>query len=361
MVHESEPGHADLTAAALRALGGIVRADPPAALEATTPSVHVPARPGTVVRGQIPTDLPPAVTIASGDVVRVDTVSHQGIGDDVHPVDFFGVFGIPADEVLDDVVDVYEQVPRPGGASAHVLTGPIHVDGAVVGDTVEIRMLAADLRVPYGVNHASPGGGVLPDLLERPQVRVLHAVDGHYRFAPGISIPVAAFPGIVAVAPPKGDEPVSARPPGPWGGNIDLKDLTVGARLFLPVFAAGAQIFVGDPHGAQGDGEVDGTAVEHSSAYTLGIVRHPGLAIDAPVAATSRHVIALGIDERLDRALEQALRRALELIVGMTGGALDAADAYALCSLAADVAVAEAVNHTSTVAVRIPRSIFTGA
>jgi acetamidase/formamidase len=344
--------------AALRRLGRMLADGRPADTQDTAVDLHVASRPGSVVWGHLPTDLPSVGTVASGAVVRIDTVSHQGLHTDVHPIEFFGALGISADEVLDDVVDVFEQVPRPDGASSHVLTGPLWVEGAEPGDAIEVRLLAADLRVDYGINNARPGAGVLPGLLDEPSVRLLRAEQGRYRFASGVSVPVTPFPGIVAVAPPRGSGFVSARPPDRWGGNLDVKDLTAGSRLFLPVFAAGAQLFVGDPHGAQGDGEVDGTAVEHSSSYTLEVVHHPGLALDAPVVDTPTHVVALGIDTDLGVALESALGRAIALMVGLGGGELDAGDAYALCSLAADVAVAEAVNHTAVVVVRIPRAIF---
>jgi acetamidase/formamidase len=344
--------------AALRRLGRMLADGGPEDPQDTAVDLHVASRPGSVVWGHLPTDLPPVGTVTSGAVVRIDTVSHQGLHTDVHPIEFFGALGIEPDEVLDDVVDVFEQVPRPDGSSSHVLTGPLCVEGAEPGDAIEVRVLAADLRVDYGINNARPGAGVLTGLLDEPSVRLLRAEQGRYRFAPGVTIPAAPFPGIVAVAPPPGSGFVSARPPDRWGGNLDVKDLTAGSRLFLPVFADGAQLFVGDPHGAQGDGEVDGTAIEHSSSYTLRILHHRGLAIDAPVVDSPTHVVALGIDTDLDAALEAALARAIGLVVGLGGGALDVADAYALCSLAADVAVAEAVNHTGVVVVRIPRSVF---
>lgn len=331
-----------------------------------SPSVHIPSRPKTVVWGHIPTGRAPVATVASGTTARIDTVSQQGMTTDAHPVAFFDALGVPEAQVLDDVIDIYESVPRPR-ASGHVLTGPLHITDAQPGDTLEIRLLAADLRVPYGVNRGKPGSGVLPELLGQESLRLLRADGDRFAFAPGIEIPLAPFPGILAVAPPEGSGPVTSRPPDRWGGNLDLKELTAGSRLFLPVHARGAQFFVGDPHSAQGDGEVNGTAIEHSSSYTLQFVLHRGLGLDLPVADTPQHIIAMGIDVDLDVALAAALSQAIELLIGLTetgafvGTRLDVADAYALCSLAVDFAVAEGVNHTKVVHAKIPRSIFVGA
>ena len=329
------------------------------------PLLHVPSRPETVVWGHIPTGRAPVATIDSGTTVRIDTVSQQGMTTDAHPMAFFEALGIPAADVLGDVVDIYESVPRPE-TSGHVLTGPLHVAGARSGDTLEIHLLAAELRVPYGVNRGKPGSGVLPDILHGESLRLLRTDGERFAFAPGICVPQAPFPGILAVAPPEGSGFVTSRPPDRWGGNLDLKELTAGSRLFLPVHARGAQFFVGDPHSAQGDGEVNGTAIEHSTSYTCMFVLHPGLGLDVPVAESPAHYIAMGIDVDLDVALEAALTQAIELLVGLTatgafvGTRLDVADAYALCSIAVDFAVAEGVNHTKVVHAKIPKSIFTG-
>lgn len=344
--------------ASAQALGRLLAAERPLA-GAPAASVHVPSRPETVMRARIPTGRAPIASVVPGTVVVIDTVSQQGISTDVHPIDFFSAFGVPPDEILRDAIDIYEQVPRPAGiAGGHVLTGPIHVEGAVPGDVLEVRILAAELRVPYGINRVRPGGGVLPDLAAEESVRLLRVEGDRFRFAPGISFPVAPFPGIVAVAPPEDAGEVLSRPPGRWGGNLDLKELTAGARLFLPVWAAGAQLYVGDPHGAQGDGEVDGSAVEQSSTYTLQLELHRGLHLAWPVAVTGTHLLPMGVDEDLDVAFEIALAQAIDLLVGYSDGALTADDAYALCSVAVDFAIAEGVNGTKVVYGRIPTSLF---
>ena len=353
-------------AAPLHALGSLLRerADGHRASDARdnpdTPDAVLPSRPDTVVWGHIPAARAPVVTVASGDVVRIDTLSHQGLLTDRAPVDFFAAFGVAAAAVLPDATEVHRDVQRPMGAGGHVLTGPVWVDGARPGDTLEVRLLDATPRVPFGVNHGAPGAGVLPDLLTRPSTRVLVLDEQRhgFPFAEGILVPLAPFPGIVTVAPPPQDTIVSSRPPGPWGGNLDCRDLEPGASLFLPVFADGAQCYVGDPHAAQGDGEVNGTAIEQSMTFTVQFLLHKDLALASPMAETPTAYLAMGIDEDLDVALRRALRNAVDFLVGYCRGTLTPDDAYALCSIAVDFEITEAVNHTKVVHGRIAKDLF---
>jgi acetamidase/formamidase len=124
------------------------------------------------------------------------------------------------------------------------------------------------------------------------------------------------------------------------------------------VFRPGAGLYLGDPHGAQGDGEVNGTAIEQSCTFTIEVVVHPGVAPTWPVALTSDRIICTGIDGDLRRALEAAVQALVEFVVGWTGETLTAPDAYALCSLAADIGIAEAVNGEHVVYAALPTSVF---
>src|SRR5215467_3287533 len=118
------------------------------------PDATLRSTPETVVWGYFAADIPPALRIKSGQTVRVDTVSHGGVNTGVDPVTFFGRYGIAAADVLKDAIDIYEKVSRPRGASAHILTGPIYIEEAEPGDMLEVRTLALDYRVPYGVNNS---------------------------------------------------------------------------------------------------------------------------------------------------------------------------------------------------------------
>ena len=251
---------------------------------------HVlPSRPETLNWGWYPIDKEPVLRISSGETVRIHTLTHVGATQNEDPVEFLTGLGVPREEILDDVIDFWasrEGRPREG-RSGHVITGPIHVEGAEPGDMLEIRILDIETRVPWGVNSTSGRGGVFSPSypgardddtpLAIPAGRHLirtGEVDGREVafFSPDIQVPLAPFMGILAVAPdPVVGEPgvtvpgvQGSRPPGAFGGNLDVKDLTAGTTVYLPVFHPGALFYTGDPHGAQGDGEVSGTAIEQS-------------------------------------------------------------------------------------------------
>ncbi|MGH7673636.1 MAG: acetamidase/formamidase family protein, partial [Gemmatimonadales bacterium] len=239
---------------------------------------HLRSAPETVSWGWIAADREPVMRVKSGQTVRIDTVTHQGLNTDRDPVAFFGAAGIAAGTVLPDASDIYRQVKRVEGAGPHILTGPIHVEGAQPGDMLEVRVLDVAIRVPYGANSTGPGWGAAPDLLKEPEQKVIK-LDLKRRvalFARGVEVPLAPFMGIVAVAPPPALRRVSTKPPGAFGGNIDFRHLTTGATLYLPVFNDGALFYTGDGHACQGDGEVDGTAIEISLTPTLQLIVHKG-------------------------------------------------------------------------------------
>src|SRR5258708_39654475 len=187
-----------------------------------TPDATLRSTPETVIWGYLTADLPPALTIKSGQTVKIDTVSHQGLMSKDDPATFFGAAGIPPGEVLQDAKDIYGMVGRVKGLSAHVLTGPLYVEGAEPGDMLEVRMRKIDLRVPSGVNNSGPRTGVLGDLLTAPAPKIikLDVARNVALFSPDIEVPLAPFMGIMAVAPPRDVLMVSSRPPPPWGGNM---------------------------------------------------------------------------------------------------------------------------------------------
>jgi acetamidase/formamidase len=238
-------------------------------------------------------------------------------------VTFLGSLGVELKEISQDVLDFWASRPgRPreerGG---HILTGPIYIAGAQPGDMLKVQILELSTRVPYGINNPNPTGGVfgpsypgtrpgdpLPDIPPGTRRVIRTAMVGGREvalFSETIHVPLAPFMGVMAVAPldPVVGQPgvtvpgiQSSRPPGPFGGNMDLKDLTVGSRLYLPVFHPGARFYVGDPHSAQGDGEVSGAAIEQSLSGVFRFILHKGKTIPAPRAETDTHYILMGID-----------------------------------------------------------------
>src|SRR5262249_36607451 len=135
---------------------------------ATGVDKNVPSNPDTVVWGHLPASRAPVARIRSEQTVAIDTVSHQGLINGTDPVKFFGAAAIAAKDVLPDAIEIYNKVQRPKDAGAHVLTGPIYIEGAEPGDMLEVRVVDIVLRVPYGVNNSNKGTGVLPDLHDKP-------------------------------------------------------------------------------------------------------------------------------------------------------------------------------------------------
>ncbi len=131
--------------------------------------------------------------------------------------------------------------------------------------------------------------------------------------------------------------------PRAFGGNLDNKELTAGSTLFLPVFVEGALFSCGDGHGAQGDGEVNVTAIETALTGTFEFHVRRDLRLTTPRAETPDHVVTMGLDPDLDRCAERALREMIDLVVARTGITRD--EAYALCSIAADLRVTQTVNQ----------------
>jgi acetamidase/formamidase len=316
--------------------------------------------PETVSWGWISADRAPVLRVKSGQTVRIDTVSHQGLNTPRDPVAFFGAAGVAPGEVLKDASEIYRAVRREDRAGPHILTGPIHVEGAQPGDMLEVRVLDVEIRVPYGVNATGPGSGVVPDLLTKSEQKIikLDLKRNVALFAKEVEVPLAPFMGIVAVAPPPQLKRVSTKPPGAFGGNIDFKHLVAGSTLYLPVFNEGALFYTGDGHACQGDGEVDGTAIEISLTPTLQLIVHKGAgkSMNWPRAEDAANCYSMGMGPTLDEALKNAIREAVDFLKGRAG--LSTAEAYALCSLAVDFRIGEAVNNVQLVYGVIPKRLF---
>jgi acetamidase/formamidase len=320
---------------------------------------YVESTPANVVWGYIPSGRDPVATVRSGQSVRIDTLSHQPISGGVDPLKFFAAAGVGPNRVLQQIMDVYTKVPRPTDAGAHVLTGPIYVEGAEPGDMLEVRVMHIDFRTPYGVNNSGQGSGVLPNVHAKPYPKIIK-FDLERRvalFAPGIEIPLSPFMGIMAVTPPAGTLPTT-RPPGIYGGNLDFHRLTVGSSLYLPVFQPGAMFYTGDSHAVQGDGEVNGTAIEASLAPVFQFIVHKGggKGMKWPRAEDASNYYVMGMDVDLNIALREAVQESASFMQQQRN--LSPGDAYSLASIATHFGVAEAVNHVGVIYGGIPKRIF---
>lgn len=340
---------------------------------------YLPARPDTVMWGRLPCAADaPVLEISPGESVTIDTVSHEGLLEDQgkDPRAFFARHGVAPGQVLDDAVEIARAVRRdPRTDGPHVVTGPIRVAGARPGDLLEITVERLLPRVPYGVISNRHGRGALPGELprgestvsvfssvrasERGPVGVLPAMEGG---DPAISFPIAPFLGTMGVAVAGAERPHSV-PPGAHGGNIDINLLVEGARLYLPVQVAGALAYVGDPHFAQGDGEVALTALEASLRATLRfdvVARERALAefgeLDGPLVRTPEYLVPTGLDPDLGEAMRKCVRAALRLIGARWG--VEEHLAYAYLSAAADFDISQVVDLTVGVHARIREADF---
>ncbi len=356
----------------------------------------VNATPENVILGGIKIDREPVLRIKSGNTVQIDTISHSGATNAaVDPETFFGLFGVPSDQILQDVKDFHASLPTRERYGPHVLTGPIHVEGAEPGDMLEIEIMDIGTRVPYGVNSTGPTSGVfgtgypgwregdLPlDIPEAPLgapggifpgvrqhlYRTKKIYNREYGFltehlyAPlqphmgvmGVAPPTGEFVGSTPTSPPPASGVQSSGPPGKFGGNMDIRDLTKGAHLYLPVFQPGALFYTGDPHAGQGNGEVSGTAIEQSLTGKFRFILHKGKAPTLPRIEDKSNYIVMGIDHDLDRAMKIA---AGEMVKFLVERGLTTAQAYSLSSVAGDFQVAEVVDGTQIIIGKLDKKI----
>jgi acetamidase/formamidase len=307
------------------------------------------ASPTTVVWGSYWSELPPALRIHSGDYVKIHTLLTSN-------PERLEAAGLPADQVEKELRDV--QTVKDRGPGGHVLTGPIYIENAEPGDILEIRFHAIDLAIPYGYNAIGQNGFLSDEIFDRKMKLIpldKNKMIGH--FADGIDIPLHPFFGSVGVAPPKEAGRWNSAPPWVHGGNLDNKELVAGSSLFLPVFIKGALFEIGDGHAAQGNGEVDITAIETSLIGNLEFIVHKGKTLHWPIAETATHIITMGCDRDLNAATHIALREMIRYL--MDEKKLSQADAYMLCSVAVDMDITQLVDGNVGVHAMLPKAIFT--
>ncbi|WP_372785511.1 acetamidase/formamidase family protein [Phenylobacterium sp.] len=320
--------------------------------EPTGQTFTLEVTPATVAWGNYDATAKPALTVHSGDTVVVHTLltnSPTGLERN----------GVPPDQVEASLRDVYANVPASArGPGGHILTGPIAIEGAEPGDTLEIRIQKIDLAIPYAYNGFRYGAGILTDDFPYARTKIIPLDKARMvaHFAPGVTIPLHPFFGSMGVAPPPGFGRYDSTPPTINGGNMDNKELVAGTTLFLPVHAKGALFEVGDGHAGQGNGEVDVTAMETSLIGTLQFVLHKGEKLSGPRAETPTHYIAMGFDDDLSIAAHKAVREMVDFLISAKGLSRD--DAYMLVSVAGDVDITEVVDRNKGVHVMMPKAIF---
>lgn len=319
---------------------------------------HVHCGRETVKWGYLSSFEEPVVCTESGSLLMMDTVSHEGLMPEQGPPrEFFIRMGIAAPQVLEDAIAIYANVQH-SAMGPHIITGPIEVRGAMPGDVLKVEIESVTPRVPYGVNAVRTGKGALPDefTLNRSILLPLDLDRGVARFNDEIAVPLAPFFGLMATAPPRSLRRAHSGPPGPFGGNLDIKHLTAGSILYLPIHAPGALFMVGDGHAAQGNGEVNVTAIETSLCGEFRLTVLKGASLTWPRAETPTHYITIGVHEDLNEAMRIAVRETIKFLVDTRG--LSALDAYSLASIGVDFEISQVVNGVKGVHGMIPKCLF---
>ncbi|MDP2702566.1 MAG: acetamidase/formamidase family protein [Candidatus Rokubacteria bacterium] len=255
-----------------------------------------------------------------------------------------------------------------GPFRGHPLTGPVRVRGAEPGDVLVVEILDVKPAADFGWTAIRPGRGLLPESdFSKPFLQIWDLSDGaHARMDRRVAVPIEAFPGVMGTAL---DEPGghSTMPPRKNGGNMDIKQLTRGATLYLPVWMPGALFSVGDGHAAQGDGEVCVTAVEMRAQATLRFGLEKGRRLEEPQLRTTRP-LAAGTNTAswfattahgpdLFAAAQRAIRHMIDHLVRERGFSRE--EAYIVCSVAADLKISEIVDAPNwIVSAFMPESIF---
>jgi len=315
--------------------------------------VHVvPSTKETVKLGVFDTNLPPILTIDSGDIISFpDTWSH--FLNEMQP-------GVPVDTLAKLRVD------NPG-RGPHSIIGPIAVNRAAPGDVLEIhyqRIRPYEWGAVFN-NPGSLGTGLLPQDYAQGQIKYvdldLGAMKG--KFMPKITVPLKPFQGTLGLALPDGYFPplspgvTTSVPPGPHAGNLDLSELSEGSTLYIPVWKPGALIYTGDSHAVQGDGEISLTALEtRMKELRIQVILHKQKNFAWPVAETNSHWIIIGLDKDLNAAMTMAARNAIKFLA--VQAKISELDAYALCSIAVSFRVTQVVDIVRGVHALIPKAIF---
>ena len=303
----------------------------------------------TVAWGYYWSEAKPVLHINSGDRVRVHTLLTSSPGR-------LERMGIEPGEVEDELREVYDNVTDrgPGG---HILTGPIYIEGAEPGDVLEVQIISIGLAIPYAYNGIGRNGFLSDEISERKSKIIrLDEAKGVAYFSEGIEIPLRPFFGSMGVAPPVDAGRINSAPPWIHAGNLDNKELVAGTTLFIPVHIKGALFQIGDGHAAQGNGEVDITAIETSLKGELRFIVRKDMTLSWPRAETPTHIITMGMDENLTEATKIAVREMIDYL--MTEKNLSQVDAYMLTSVAVDVNITQLVDGKKGVHAMLPKNIF---
>lgn len=258
------------------------------------------------------------------------------------------------EELMVETWDAFEGVRDPDVLQARSLkgpaTGPIYVNGAEPGDALRVDFIS--ITAKEGAAHmVLPDRGFLEEEYTDAYPTVMSLEDGNLVMPTGVRLPINPSMGVVATTPTYPQQ--TASDSGPYGGDIDMKELVAGSTIYLPVFVPGGMLALGDCHAIVGDGAVAGTGAECSSDAHIRITVEKGMGITSPRALTPDHFIVLSHGEELGPAMKQAVRDMVDFLVEAKG--MSAYDAYTLLSLAGDIRVSRTFRPISPVKMMLSR------
>ena len=311
-------------------VAGSAAAESSVALSSSTPGkTHLlPATLETTQWGWFDNAQPPVLTIDSGDTVVLETMMHSH--NQVVP-----------GRTIEEIKKLRTDHP---GRGPHTVTGPVFVTGAVPGDTLKVRLNRIVPRA-YATNFNVPGMfGQFPKEYTDGQVKYVY-LDMERKvaeFLPGVYIPLRPFPGTIGVAR-KEPGRYSSVPPGEYAGNMDIRDLVEGTTLYVPVHVPGALLWTGDSHAAQGNGEVNLTALETAyKEFNITVTVLKDMKLDFPRIETPKSWITMGMDSDLNKAFDGAQRQTIKFLSEQRK--VSEADAAALMAKVSDCRVSQVVN-----------------
>ena len=314
--------------------------------------------------GNFPAQKAPILTVKSSAIVKVDTGGGAGWRNPkMDPDEWLRQNGVPTtmeNPALKETALVLEKATRYAGIeNGHLLVGPIAIEGAMPGDSIEVRILSVVPRIPYGTTGRGPGRSLRQLDSDKPpnKVTVFDLKRNVGLFEPGVEVPLGPFMGVMGLLPPASDGPNRrSGPPGAFAGNLDCKELTAGSTLYMPVFHKGGLFFTGDAHAAQGDGEITGTAIETANTAVFQFILHKGKTLKSPRAETATHYITFGLDTDLDDAMQLAVDDMVDFMHEAKGW--DMFRTLPLASMAVDFRITQIVDGTKGIHAMIPKSLF---
>ena len=258
------------------------------------------------------------------------------------------------EELMVETWDAFEGIRDPEVLEAKSLigpaTGPIWINGAEPGDALKVDFIS--ITPKEGPAHmVMPGRGFLEEEFTEAYPTLMTLDGGHLVLPSGLRLPLAPSMGLVATTPTYPQN--TASDSGPYGGDIDMKELVAGSTMYLPVFVPGGMLVLGDCHAVVGDGAVAGTGAECSADTHIRVTVEKGMGIPAPRALTPDYFVVLSYGEELGPAMKQAVRDMVDFLVTEKG--LEPYDAYTLCGLAGDVRVSRTFRPISPVKMMLSR------